>query len=132
MTWQVLEGKRLIPVCLIEAADPVDSGVVYARSTATLEGHELVDELRAHQARETRRLCVDFVKHFPQSALSPQLQVGETSYYPRRTPRDSELSIDQTISQQFNLIRVVDNVGYPAFFTAHGFRYILNIRKSER
>jgi methionyl-tRNA formyltransferase len=56
-------------------------------------------------------------------------QFGEETFYPRRGAIDSELSIDSTIRQQFDLLRTVDNEAYPAFFYHKGNKYILKIEK---
>src|SRR5579884_2864339 len=50
LAWQVVEGRHQIPVCLFEAVEELDAGPVYLRDVIRLEGHELVDELRAAQA----------------------------------------------------------------------------------
>jgi len=44
---------------------------------------------------------------------------------------DSELDAHKTIEEQFNLLRISDNDRYPAYFTKHGFRYILKIYKED-
>ena len=41
MTWQILEGKKQIPVTLLEAQNAVDSGQVYLREYIELKGTEL-------------------------------------------------------------------------------------------
>ena len=64
--------------------------------------------------------------------MYPKLQKGDVSYYPRRTIEDSELDVDKTIREQFNLLRVVDNDNYPAFIKMHDKKYILKIEKTEQ
>jgi UDP-4-amino-4,6-dideoxy-N-acetyl-beta-L-altrosamine N-acetyltransferase len=54
-------------------------------------------------------------------------QSGNESFYPKRTPKDSELDINKTIQDQFNLLRIVDNDNYPAFFELEGQRYRLTV-----
>ena len=130
LTWQILEGKQHIPVTLIEAAEDVDSGVIYAQEWLDFEGHELVDELREQQASATLNLCRWFVDHYPQSAMQGVGQVGEESFYPRRKPVDSKLDLEKSLMEQFNVLRVVDNTRYPAFFEASGCKYVINVIKS--
>ena len=59
--------------------------------------------------------------------LSGMEQSGEESFYPRRLPKDSELDINKSIDEQFNLFRIVDNDKYPAFFIKNGKKYVLKI-----
>jgi len=43
------------------------------------------------------------------------------------TLNDSRLDIDRSIKEQFNLLRVVGNEEYPAFFEINGHKYLLKI-----
>jgi len=131
-TWQVLEGKMTIPVCLIEAADQVDSGKIYAREIIQLNGHELVDELREAQAEATMNLCTAFVEHFPHSVNNEKKQTGDETFYSRRRPEDSRLDPKKSILEQFNLLRTVDNDRYPAFFDFKSRRYYLKISAAQK
>lgn len=123
LTWQILEGMNDIPVTLIEAREPVDSGEVYAQELLHFHGHELIDELRAGLARTTLSLCRQFVSRYPFVSGESRPQVGAPSYYARRRPHDSRLDPDKTIREQFNLLRVADPDRYPAFFEYAGRRY---------
>jgi methionyl-tRNA formyltransferase len=129
LAWQVLEGKNEIPVTVIEAAPRVDGGVVYFRDVIRLEGHELCDELRAHQGRNAIAMCLRVIDAFPD--LHGERQTGEPTYYPRRTKEDSRLDPSRTIASQFELLRIVDNDQYPAFFETRGYRYSVQITKSD-
>lgn len=130
-TWQVLEGKDVVHLTLFEAVEKFDSGLVYNRDTIDLGGHELIDEIRDKLARRIVEMCLEFIEQCRVSAVEGEPQTGEGSYYRKRTPEDSELDIDKTIREQFNLLRVVDNEQYPAFFDHKGRRYVLRIEKIE-
>ncbi len=127
MTWQILEGKNTIPVCLMEAVDEVDAGLIIFRDELRFEGSELNGELREAQAKMTSALC----KRFLDAQVLPegQRQQGEATSYPRRRPKDSRLDPERTIAEQFSLLRVVDNERYPAFFELNGTSYELKITK---
>ena len=127
--WQILEGKNKIPIVLFEATDKVDSGLIYLKDFIELEGHELHDEIREKQAEKTAELCIRFLREY--ESLTPTEPVGLESFYRRRTPEDSRLNIDKTIEEQFNLLRIVSNEEYPAFFEYNGYRYILKIYKAN-
>jgi methionyl-tRNA formyltransferase len=127
LSWQVLEGRSTITNTMFEAAASVDSGHVYATNEMRFEGHELVDELRARQASKVAELVQMFVADYPNVSSRPQ--VGTPSSYPRRRGADSQLDVHKSIAEQFDLLRVVDNDSYPAFFHYRGFRYVLKIQK---
>ncbi len=125
MSWQILEGRNRIAVTLLEAVDEVDSGPIYLQNWIDLEGWELNEHWRRMQAETTLRLCRQFVAQWPDIQGHPQQ--GSPTYYPRRTPADSGLDPDKTLHEQFNLLRIVDNERYPAFFEMHGRKYRLTI-----
>ena len=127
LTWQILEGKNRIPATLFEAAEKVDSGVIYAQDWMEFEGYELIDELREAQAKVTIGLCKRFIDGYPQICEEAREQVGEGSFYSRRREMDSALDPSQSLEAQFDLLRVVDNQRYPAFFYLNGQRYSLRI-----
>lgn len=127
LTWQVLEGKITIPITLFEANSEIDSGAIFEKINIELDGSELIDELRQKQARATFKLVSNFLKKYPNNIAIPQN--GISSFYPRREAKDSCLDISKPIAEQFNLLRVVDNDRYPAFFEYKGYKYIIKIEK---
>jgi len=127
LSWQILRGKNVIPICLLEAAEKVDSGAVIYRDVMNFKGNELNNEIRHIQGVKTIELCSRFMneKNIPQGVS----QQGDESCYERRRPEDSRLNIDQTLRDQFNLLRIVDNENYPAFFDLNGDRYEIHIHR---
>jgi methionyl-tRNA formyltransferase len=129
MSWQIIEGKKEIVVSLIEAADEVDAGYIWLQETINLNGTELHDEWRELQGECSINICLKFV--LQHGNITPIKQEGDSSFYKRRYPKDSELDINKKIAEQFNLLRVVDNESYPAYFIVNGTRYNLKISKCE-
>jgi len=128
--WQILEGKNRIPAVLFEATEGVDAGDIYISDYITLQGHELHDEIRDLQARKSVELCMEFLENYDD--LKPVSQSGRETFYTRRTPKDSQMDINKSISEQFNLLRIVSNEDYPAFFHHKDSKYILKIFKEEK
>ena len=128
LTWQILEGKSEIPVTLFEAEERVDSGLIYGLEYIRLEGHELINEIRSLQAASTFSLLDKFIADYPNNLGVKQ--TGNSTFYPRRTAQDSELKINSTLKEQFNLLRVCDNERYPAFFIVERIKYYLKIEKA--
>jgi len=124
-TWQILENKNKIPITLFEVAAGFDTGDYYLKDSFSLNGTELID-----QWQEKLGVCIDniilkFLKNIKK--LKPIKQKGHSTVYRRRVPDDSELDINKSIKSQFNLLRVVNNERYPAFFRYKGKKYILKI-----
>ena len=129
LTWQILEGKNQISVTLFEAMEKVDAGPIYGQTLITLDGTELVDELRNKQAQATIQLLENFILNFQENIGKPQ--EGESTFYPKRTQADSELDIQKSIKDQFNLLRVCDNERYPAHFYLNNQKFIIKIYKDK-
>lgn len=127
--WQILEGCSEIPVVLFEATEEIDAGVIYLKDYILLDGTELNEELRNKQALKTIELCLRFIDEY--HTINPVSQIGKETFYAKRKKEDSELNIDKTIREQINLLRIVNNDDYPAFFYYNGVKYIINISKEK-
>ncbi len=129
MFWQILEGKNQIPIVLFEATPEIDSGEIFVKDTIELTGFELNYELREKQALKTIEICERYLKEYDDITENSQAQKGIATYYPKREPKDSELDIKKTIKENFNLLRIVNNEEYPAFFYIDGQKYFITISK---
>ncbi len=129
LTWQILEGKNDIQLTIFEAEEDVDSGVIYGSQTIRFEGNELLEELHQKEGDAIVDLAMWFVEKYPDVTGTPQ--IGEPSFYPRRRPADSELDPNLSLKELFNLVRVVDNQRYPAFFRLAGSTYTIKVEKRE-
>lgn len=127
LSWQILEGKSHFPITLFEAAEQVDAGRIYLQHEMVFEGTELVDELRHIQGQATVDICLEFVIRYPAVLGEARDQIGAESFYPRRRPEDSKLDVSKTIAEQFDLLRIVDNYKYPAWFEYRGKKYKIKI-----
>ena len=125
--WQILEGKSDITVCLLEVSDDVDAGNIFDKLILSLDGSELYEEIRQKQAVITFELISRFLKRYPN--LNFEMQQGMPTFYRKRTSSDSQLDLDKTIRDQFNLLRICNNEDWPAFFELNGVRYTLKIDK---
>lgn len=128
MTWQILEGKCSIPICLLEAAAEADAGDVWLRDSIELDGSELCNEWRGMQGEKTVAMCLRFIREY--ANLAPAKQEGAPTYYMRRRPADSRLDINKTLREQFAQLRVADNERYPAYFEMDGQCYIVKVYKT--
>lgn len=128
LTWQILEGKREVPVTLFEATDRIDAGDIYVQKRLRFRGDELVNELRHAQGEATIGLVEQFVRAYP---MKGKAQRGRATFYRKRSPADSELDPRASLLANFDLLRVVDNERYPAFFKHKGKTYVLKIYKKD-
>ena len=128
---EIVDGADHITLSLLEAEDKVDSGRIWAKQQIPVPKDALWDEIN-HLLFTAEVALIDLaVKQFGQ--LTPVLQsnLGQATYYPKRTPQDSQLNPNKTIAEQFNLIRVCDPNRFPAFFEIHGKKYKLTLEKLD-
>lgn len=126
--WQIIEGKNLITVTLLEAEDKLDSGAIWTQRELHLEGHELYKEINDKLFAIESELMDFAVENFKTITPTKQRDVDPT-YYRKRTPEDSRIDPDKSISEQFDLLRVADNERFPAFFELRGHCYRVCIEK---
>ena len=132
LTWQILKGKTKVFFSLIEASSKVDNGAVYYKKEIIIPKTILFDEIKKIQLDENLKLIIKFIKFYKKKNKAPKskLQIGKSTFYKIRDKQDSEIKIKKSIFAQFNLLRVVDNKNYPAFFKIYGKKYILKISRS--
>ena len=51
------------------------------------------------------------------SKINGSKQMGEATYYRKRNKNDSELDINKSIMEQFNILRITDNLSTAHFFS---------------
>ena len=127
--WDVLNGKSLLTLSVLDAEDEIDSGNIWLKMNIELDGTELFDEINQKIfLAELRAMDEVLLNH---ERIQPEAQPNNvaTSYHRKRTPADSQLDPEKTISEQFNLLRVCDPNRFPAFFEINGVRYNLQISK---
>ncbi len=128
MSWQILEGRKNIPFTLFQANEEIDTGNIFLKDKIILEGHELSNEWRALQGNKTIELCLMFVKKM-NFLISKKQGSQKNTYYRRRKKIDSILDVNKSIKDQFNLLRIVDNDNYPAYFLYKNKKYKVKIEK---
>lgn len=125
LAWQILEGKNDIVVSAIKCAYPVDSGDIIMQSVIKLDGSELYDEIHEKSFLAKSELALSIINNKCRIATP---QFGAPSYYRRRKPDDSELSMEKTIAQQFDLLRICEP-RFPAFINHRGHKYTVTLQK---
>jgi methionyl-tRNA formyltransferase len=129
--WQLIDGAEEITLSLLEAEDKVDSGRIWKKLKFPVPKHALWDEINEALFLAEIEL-VDFAvnefSHIRQNTQDPSI---EPSYYPRRTPADSQIDPSKSITSQFDRIRVCDPNRFPAFFELHGKKYKLKLEKID-
>lgn len=127
LKWQILEGVNDIPLTLFEAVEACDAGPYYIKDTIHFNGHELIKEMQHVMALKIIDMCLRFTTHVDE--LSPIVQSGESTYYPRFKKEDDCLDVNKTIAEHFNHFRIADNDRFPLFFEMNGHRYSIVVEE---
>ena len=129
--WDIVEGADHITISLIEAEDEIDTGCVWMQQELEIPKHALWREINSilFQA-EVEMIEFAVANH---EVIRPQSQNPniEPSYRRRRTPADSVIDPEKSISDQFDLLRVCDPDRFPAFFDYLGHRYKIRLEKVD-
>jgi methionyl-tRNA formyltransferase len=125
LQWQILEGKNEIILTMFEAVAGMDEGPYYLKSVLSLDGSELLTELRKKMATEIINMCIQFIEN--RSNIIPMEQKGLPTYYRKRNDADDEIDINKTIQELFNHLRIADNNRHPIYFHYREKKFFLQI-----
>ncbi len=129
--WEIINGSDQIILSLLKAEDKLDSGEIYKKTLVNIENHELWNEINDKLFKAEINLIDYAVESFDNLLGEVQIENQDSSYYSKRSPNDSLIDVNLSIKEQFNKIRVMDPVRYPAFFELNGFKYKLIIDKID-
>ena len=127
--WDILNGNEKITISLIEAEDKLDTGRIWEKISVPIPKHYLWDEINDVLFKAEIDLIEYAIINLDQVNPKPQPLSKKSSYYRKRTPSDSKVDPNLSISQQFDLIRVCDPIRYPAYFEHLDHKYKLTIEK---
>ena len=92
----------------------VDAGPVYLRRKLDLSGSAL------DIFRRAAPICFEMMVQIQNDQIIPTEQMGEPTFFKRRTPEDSEIPKTHSIAGIYDMIRMMDAPGYPAAFLRFG------------
>lgn len=122
---QIMLGITETMLTAFKTTAEMDKGDILLKKKLSLEG-----DLRKIFDRITYKavdMIVEIVRHPPK----PKKQVGIGSYHTRRTPEQSEIKLDMTAKEAYNLVRCLNMRPYPYAFLRFNDGTILNILQAE-
>jgi methionyl-tRNA formyltransferase len=129
--WALAQGAEAITLSLLEAEDKADSGRIWKKVHIPVPKHALWDNIN-HLLFQAELELINFaIENYRTVEPQPQSAEVETTYYTRRTQRNSQIGPFKSIAEQFDLIRVCDPNRYPVYFEYLGQRYVLKLEKSN-
>lgn len=130
--WALLDGARTVTVSLLNAEDSVDTGDIWSKRVIDIPPHMLYDEVNK-KLFDTELVLMDGAVRLISAGGSPTPQRDDITptYYPKRSPADSEIDPNLPLSETFNEIRLMDPARYPAYFRLHGHYYTIELKKVD-
>jgi methionyl-tRNA formyltransferase len=125
--WQVIQGADSLCLTLLDAEDELDSGDIWHQAELRLDGTELHDEINDKLFAAEVSLMSWALEHCDDAV--PRKQLGEASFFRKRTPADSQIDPTRPLTESFDQLRVADPDRYPAFFEHRGCKYRIRIDK---
>lgn len=129
--WDIINGHNELTLSLLNAESSVDSGDIWQKKKIPLTGLELYDEINDLLFNTELDLISWACENIDQVQARPQLNANDCEFHRLRTPYDSELDPERSISSQFNLLRICDPNRFPAYFYRDGQRYKVTITRDE-
>ena len=127
--WELIGGNSHITVTLLDAANKVDSGDIYAKKSIEIPKSALWNEINELLFGAEIKLMEFVIENYKNLKKMPQNPAIEPTYYRKRTPLDGKIDASKSICEQFDLIRVCDPNRFPAFFELNGSTYKLTLEK---
>jgi len=128
--WEIINGETDITLSLLEAEDKVDTGDIWKKISVFIPKIALFDEINELIFDSELKLMDFAIENY--NTIEPKKQPNiESTCWPKRSSKDSVIDINQTISEQFDLIRVCDPQRFPAYFYKDGVRFNITIEKNN-
>lgn len=115
LQWRILAGQIDATLTMFEMTPELDAGDVLDMEVVRLHGCAEAIYVRAMET--AAEIIGDYIRDGPRQCR-PQLGEGKT--YPRRTPAESLLPEELTLTEVYDRIRMVDAAGYPNAYVDYG------------
>ncbi|MEM6309152.1 MAG: formyltransferase family protein [Pseudomonadota bacterium] len=129
--WAILDGAEKVCVSALNAEDRVDTGAIWAKRWFDVRPDDLFADINRKLFATEVRLMDDVLEKIASDQTPVPQQDVDATYWPKRTPAESELDPDASLTESFDKLRVADPDRYPAFFRHRGSVYKLMIERLD-
>ena len=110
----ILDGKTETMISAFKMTEEMDAGPIYAKKSMSLDG-------RAEDIfKRAGMLSLEIINWIIQNEPVPEPQKYKPKYFNRRKPEQSLMPTQGTLSQIYDLIRMLDAPTYPLTFIDYG------------
>ncbi len=123
----IVRGHKSTKISALRMVRKLDAGPVYRKTSILLNGS--ADDIFQRMAPK----IIDLIKVIILEKPVPKEQVGEVTYFQRRTPDQSEILESMALEQLYDHIRMLDADTYPkAYLQLKNLRFeFLDVKKLE-
>ena len=129
--WGIVQGDDHITLSLIEAEEEIDTGRIWKQKRINIPKYFLWDQINQSLFVAELDLMTWAIENSSVVLPKDQNQTATPTYNRRRSDLDSQLDLEKTIEEQFDLIRVCDPNRYPAFFEKDGKKFKLKFERYD-
>lgn len=127
--WTILGGEDEITVTMLAAEERVDTGDIFIQRVLKVPHSAIWNEINDLLFGVEIDIIRTAIFEFEKLEGVPQNDDIEPTYFRKRTPKDSELDVNESLASQFNKMRVCDPDRFPAFFELHGARFKITLER---
>lgn len=126
INWSIIWGCQKTGITIHKIVDSYDAGDVCVQQEVPIFDTDTVRTLRERIDWAAPQLIRAFFEdpRFYLAKATKQNQAHVT-YAPKRRPEDSELNLEASPREQYNLWRSCDPDEYPCFMWRHGLKYLV-------
>lgn len=129
--WQILNGEKDIVVSLIEASEKIDEGDIWNKLQLKVPNYFLYDQIISLMNHAHIDLINFAIENYETVMPIKQDDKIKPTYFPKRTPADSEISAYKSIEAQFDKMRVSDKNRFPSFFYLRGHKFKIILERYD-
>jgi methionyl-tRNA formyltransferase len=123
INWSLIEGKDIFILQMFFYDEYVDSGNIIGWEILDINPFDTVRTIYYKATIASARLTLKFLPLILEDKAPHYPQLGEPSYYPKRTPEDGRIDWNKSTDEIYNLIRGVTKP-YPGAFSFLGERKV--------
>jgi len=112
--------------------DKIDQGSIINQSSVPLSKFDTIRSMQRKVYESEPNLVIQALKLLQANAPMIQQQEEESSFYARRSPKDSEIDPNKSLIALFDEIRSCDPVDFPAYFFIGGEKVCVRMWRPDK
>jgi len=129
--WTLSNNRSNFCLSLFKASKGIDDGLIVYQHNIAIDDYDSCEDLERKRGEGITKCILIFLKEVIDGVIVLREQTGRSSYYKKRTPKDS--CIDHIIDPKklWGALRLCDNNKYPAYITINGYKIYIKYYKDN-